>query len=239
MVAILEVTRFWGFCAIVASINVVISGLLGLVQMCRHQGGTSGDPERIGGEEFFKWAQSAETAMMPSVAMLNEEIAGERKYRMDTTKDSSEAMKARYKVAYGETSGRSAFEMEMSNHQEEERVAKAANVHNITMMVVKVLIGNCMMLWLQSSFYAVTFDNTGPEAKIKICISMIASAVQAVLRCKLLIPKLGAIGAAMSGIAMLVVVCSGAKVYFTYNCDSHLWNLSSGCVPIADVLPLE
>ena len=101
-------------------------------------------------------------------------------------------------------------------------------------MPVKVLIGYCMQLWLQSSFYAVTFDFTGKEAKVKIIISMICSTIQALIRCKLILPKLGGLGAFLSLIALFAIGWSGAKVYYTYHCDSHLWNLTSGCVVITE-----
>jgi len=236
MVSVLSATKFWGFCLILAALNVVVTGGIGLVQMHMAKKNSSqkdlSADGRISGEVFFQWAQSAETAMMPSVAMLSEEIASERKYKYDSDKDASKAMEARAKVSYGNTTAREALEMELADEKEEERIAHASKWHFIVLMLVKVLLGNCMQLWLHSSFYALTFDISGKEAKIKVIISMIASATQALIRCKLIIPKLGGLGFLLSFIAVFVVAWSGAKVYYTYNCPSHLWNISSGCVTI-------
>lgn len=235
MISLLETVRFWGFGLIVVSINVFVSGILGLMQMCRVKIGDDDGEERIGGENFFDLARSAETAMLPSVAMLSEEIARERMYKYDQTKDATVAMKLRQDIAYGHTTKGAAFEAELADRAAEEKVKKAAKAHYVVLMFVKVLVGNCMMLWLNASFYAVTFEITGQEAKIKIAVSMIASAIQALIRSKIITQKLGSLGAAPIGLAMSLIALgmiawSGAKVYYAYHCDSHMWNLSSGCV---------
>lgn len=235
MSAILDTVRFWGFCVIVVAINVLVTGWLGLILMRQHRNSTDeavakAANDRISGEIFFNFAQSAETAMMPSVAMLSEEIASERKYTFDRDKDATEAMKAREDIGFGKTTQRQAMELELADHAEEKRVAQAANCHFVGLMVMKVLMGYCMQLFLQSSFYAVTFDSTGPEAKVKVVLSMLCSAIQALIRCKIILPKLGGIGLFLSFFALIIIGWSGAKVYYTYTCESHMWGFSTGCV---------
>merc|ERR1712087_910219 len=99
-------------------------------------------------------------------------------------------------------------------------------------MLVKVLIGNCIQLWLQSSFFALTWDFTGREAKAKVICSMIVSAAASFIRCKIVVSKLGAKGMILAAMSLFIVGLSGAKVYFSFKCDSHLWNLSTGCVVV-------
>lgn len=238
MVTILNYVRFWGFCLILVAINVFVNGWMGMLQMRRNRAKSSivvsKAKDCIPGDVFFNFALSAETALMPTVAMLSEEIASERKFKYDMDKDSTDAMKARNEIAYGKTSVGQAQDLELVNFQEEERIAKAAKFYFISVMLVKVLIGYCMLLWLQSAFYAVTFDVTGKEAKIKIIISMCFSTITALVRCKIILPKLGAIGAVLTAIALCAIAFSGAKVYYTYKCNSHLWNLSTGCVVLGD-----
>merc|ERR1719498_483820 len=100
-------------------------------------------------------------------------------------------MKLRELAKSGKIHAADARAAELADDKEEDEVHKAAHRHFMMLMVVKVLIGNCLQLWMHSSFYAVTYDFTGKEAKVKIIISMIASAVQALIRCKIVTPKLG------------------------------------------------
>lgn len=237
MESILNHLRFWGFCMVFAFFNVAVSGLWGMFTMVRDFRTAKEEAQkdsRISGETFFRWARSAETAMMPSVAMVNEEIAAQRRYKFDEKADTLLAMQAREHEYYGKVVKGTAVAMESHDAEEEERVIRAARRHYVLLMVVKVLIGNCMMLWLQSSFYAVTYDITGQEAKIKVIVSMIASAVQALIRCKLILPKLGGLGAGLSVVAIFAVAWSAAKVFFTYKCESHMWNISTGCVHLSE-----
>merc|ERR1719198_989066 len=76
-------------------------------------------------------------------------------------------------------------------------------------------------------------DYTGREAKIKAIVGMVCSSIQAVTRCKINSGKLGGLGVLLSFLAIGIIGLSGAKVYFAHKCQSHLWNLSSGCVKIA------
>jgi hypothetical protein len=194
--------------------------------------GAGAEHPRISGEIFFGFAQGAETAMMPSVAMLSEEIGNQRKFMFDKKKDSSEAMKAREKENWGKANPGDALKMELQDMAEEERIKNAANWHFVVLILVKVLIGNCFQLWLHSSFYALTYEYTGREAKIKVIVGMVASAIQALIRCRQAVKKLGGKGMGLALIILFTVGWSGAKVFFTYKCDSHLWNLSTGCVTI-------
>lgn len=95
---------------------------------------------------------------------------------------------------------------------------------------MKVFLGNLLQLWLQASFFALTFDNTGEQAKIKVLISMLISALQAVARVWHSIGRLGLVGCLNAILVVVALLWVGAKVYFAYICEDHLWNLTTGCV---------
>jgi len=187
---------------------------------------------RIDGATFYRWAESAETAVMPSVAMLCEEMGHQREFLYDASKDSKEAMDARDKVAYGKLDLHQAMHTELMQIDEEKKVKKAAMWHYTAILTIKVLVGNALQLWLQSSFYGVTFDVTGLEAKIKVIVMMACSTLLALIRCKLIVPKLGLVGVALAAMIMILSAWAGVKVYFVYKCASHVWNISSGCVDL-------
>merc|ERR1719443_755896 len=125
--------------------------------------------------------------------MLSEEIANQRMYKHDDSQDTAEKMQARMDLLdkRKNLTQKQVDQMEAYNKEAEEKVRKQAFQHYVVVMVVKVLIGNCMMLWLTSSFYAVTMDYTGREAKIKVIVGMVCSSIQAVTRCKINSSKLG------------------------------------------------
>lgn len=233
---ILDRLKFSGFCLTLCAFNVAISGILGLVIMHNNKQKTreliQGDTSRISGEVFFHFAQSAETAMMPSVAMLGEEIASQRKYVLDTSKESAEAMRARQKAFWTPATASALFEKEMQDTREEDRVKKAANLFFTITILVKVIVGNCMQLYLHSAFFALTYNNTGVEAKVKVCISIACSSIQALVRANISVQKLGGKGVLLALMILFMVCFSWAKVYFIWKCPSHLWNLTSGCVSI-------
>lgn len=239
--AFVSVSRFWGLALMCVSLNVLITGLLGLWRMRQqvllrkhllHIDDTTDDFTRISGEVFFGWARSAETAMMPSVAMLCEEMASQKRWKFDPSKDASAATKGRERYTLGKMDLKELEMSEVQDLEEKERVDAAGKFHFTLLLFIKVFIGNVLSLWLQGSFLALTFDVTENEAKVKIIASMVISAVQATVRCIHASDQLGLFGCLSSGFIMFFVGWSFTKVYFAYSCKDHLWNLTSGCVKL-------
>lgn len=131
-----------------------------------------------------------------------------------------------------------------------ERWGKTANMDasfSFYIFITKVSIENCVQLWLQASFFCLTFERTSSEAKVKLLISMGLGLVSAFLKslkqmfnwpmvfggnpvliltymmCAYVLPSI---------VSICFVAWACAKLYFSYMCDSHLWNLSSGCVAL-------
>lgn len=239
--ALVDVIRFWGFCLLFASTNVIISGFFGLYQMQKtHQQVQSNmqakDRQRISGETFFYWAMAAETANLPSVGMLSEEIAAMNKYQMDVKKDTAAAAVARDKFRHGKATAEDAMYAETVHAEEEAKVTAAGRRHYIILMLVKVIVGNAFQLWMQSSFFGLTFEVTGTEARVKIIISMLLSTITILVRMKMVVPKMGAVGLPLAGLSMFLVVWAGAKIFFAYKCEHHVWNLSTfACVDMSEV----
>merc|ERR1712176_626568 len=100
----------------------------------------------------------------------------------------------------------------------------------------KVLVENCAQLWLQASYFAVVFEHTSHSAKLKLLASIGLGCASALHKSLVLLASLddacllfGAVSCVVLIFAMVAWTC--AKLYFSYVCESHMWNLTSGCVP--------
>jgi len=112
----------------------------------------------------------------------------------------------------------------------------------LVITVVKVLVENCMQLWLQASYFALVFDRTTASAKMKLVASMglgLASAsykafgtAKIILDQRDLIPVFRVILFLFPLSIFAMLGWTSTKIFFAYTCESHLWNLSSGCVPV-------
>lgn len=231
----LESIKFWGFSLIGVSINLVVTGFFGLWKMQMHAQTRAQtiNVQRISGEIFFGWAQSAEAALMPSVSMLCEEMASERQFRYDQRKDAAKATEARQDIIHGKIDDSDLAHAEVFDLGEHEKVVGASALHYWLLLFVKVCLGNALSIWMQGSFLALTFETTGTEARIKLIVSMAISALQAVVRCCGATNQLGLPGCAASICIMCFIAWSFVKVYHAYTCPGHLWNLTSGCVELA------
>lgn len=231
----LKCIRFWGFSLVGVSINVIFTGLFGLWTMqanARNREQTI-NVQRISGEVFFGWTQSAEAALMPSVSMLCEEMASERQFAYDLSKDAALSTKARQDVINGKIDDSDLSSFEVFNSGEQQKVVGAGSMHYWLLLFVKVCLGNALSLWIQGSFLALTFETTEMEARVKIIVSMMISTLQAVVRCYAASSHLGLPGCAASVCIMGFIAWSFLKVYHAYTCPHHLWNLTSGCVEVA------
>ncbi|CAE7457716.1 dcd2A [Symbiodinium natans] len=110
--------------------------------------------------------------------------------------------------------------------------------------VSKVFLENVAQLWLQASFFALIFGRLHHTGKVKLLISMGLGLISCV--CKTLPMAVGLCRAMVSGsvgpeVGFIVLSCqlfaivgvawTVAKLFNSFQCPSHLWNLTSGCVP--------
>uniref|UniRef100_A0A7S2K917 Uncharacterized protein n=1 Tax=Zooxanthella nutricula TaxID=1333877 RepID=A0A7S2K917_9DINO len=168
--------------------------------------------------------------MMPSVALLCEAMADQRKYAYDDTKDTRRSTQARGEVVFGKLGSAEAKSMQVEDQVEGAKVAGAERLH-FTLLLCKIFVGNVLTLWLQASFLAHGFDLLGVEAQWKITISMTLSGATALVRCCQTAQKLGVQGCVVSSIILFFVVWTGMKVHYAYICPHHVWNLSTwSCV---------
>eukprot|EP00931_Biecheleriopsis_adriatica_P117635 TRINITY_DN93135_c0_g1_i1.p1 TRINITY_DN93135_c0_g1~~TRINITY_DN93135_c0_g1_i1.p1 ORF type:complete len:417 (-),score=70.12 TRINITY_DN93135_c0_g1_i1:124-1374(-) len=238
LAGLVSTLKFWGIALIVILLQVLVSGLLGLYSMGRtvqerrktNLRSAESTQFRINGSIFFGWARSAETANLPSVAMLCEELASQKKWLFHPRKSSADANQARLDFIHDKIDTTKLAKSEVNDFEEQERVESAGRIYFAMAIFIKAFLGNALSLWFQGSFMALTFDMTTPEAKIKIIFSMVISAIQAAVRCCSASAKLGIPGFLISSFIMAFIVWSFVKVYHAYACPDHLWNLTSGCV---------
>mmetsp|Transcript_48246 Transcript_48246/g.121515 ORF Transcript_48246/g.121515 Transcript_48246/m.121515 type:complete len:416 (+) Transcript_48246:152-1399(+) len=248
-VKILERLRFWGFSLISISI-ICLASIVGIVRMKTFADNyqklgimgmhvasgrkPSNDSScRLMGEEFFSLARFAECATMPSVAEICEEMAEQRRWVYDANEKhqgAQGAAKAREDFALGKATLRQIEEAELQDQEERERVDHAKQVYFIILLLGKTLVGNALQLWLQASFFELSFEGIGTQAQYKLLAGMAMTAVQVCVRCSDAMGKLGCLGVVFTAINLSVVAWAGAKIYFAYHCEGHIWNLSTGCV---------
>merc|ERR1712032_2873 len=192
-------------------------------------------PTRMLGSDFVLLARYAEVAFSPSIAALCEEMS-EQRLNEYLTNDTENKVQARTKLLLGRLRTEDFQKMELVKHEETHRVHGKQQVHLSIQLGLKVLIGVILQLWLQASFFELTFNAAGLEAKQKVVAGMLISVVLvfvAALRLCGVASKLGCIGVALFVIGALVIAWTIAKVYFGVMCDDHLWNLSTGCVDLS------
>jgi len=250
-VKILKQLRFWGVSSI--SIGVVcLAGIAGIFRMKLfsddyQQNGINGvhaasgrKPEkggacRLTGEEFFSLARFAETAAMPSVAEICEEMAEQRRWVFDAKESNQGAIgtaKAREDYVLGKGTRLAVELAELQDQEEQERVDSAKQMYFILLLLGKTLIGNALQLWLQASFFELAFEDMETQARYKILAGMAMTALQVCARCSDALGKLGCLGIGFTALNLSIVIWGGAKVYYAYKCPSHVWNLTTSCVNI-------
>eukprot|EP00438_Fugacium_kawagutii_P026096 Skav226887 [mRNA] locus=scaffold1187:470623:473202:+ [translate_table: standard] len=114
--------------------------------------------------------------------------------------------------------------------------------------VCKVALENIPQLLLQSSFLALVFDRLTPLGRTKVLFSILLgllSASQKILEAiRELVTAICQVGAEWNYVqwlfasvfsvffmlAVVAVLWTVIKLYFVFHCETHLWNLGSGCV---------
>eukprot|EP00438_Fugacium_kawagutii_P026075 Skav226866 [mRNA] locus=scaffold1187:19922:20332:+ [translate_table: standard] len=114
----------------------------------------------------------------------------------------------------------------------------------------KVALENVPQLVLQSSFLALVFDQLTPLGRAKVLFSILlglASASQKILEAIKAFVKVIRIRrkdlcdggglccvvstwSALFMLALVAVLWTVIKLYFVFHCETHMWNLGSGCV---------
>lgn len=128
--------------------------------------------------------------------------------------------------------------------------AKPGQINPIARLLMisssKLIFENMLQLWIQSSAFGISFDMLDYNAKMKALISIgLALAVSASKMFPLfkttrtLLNNASCVGAflvVILGIMPVICFCLlpwlwiVAKIYYAFHCDSHVWNLTSGCV---------
>jgi len=235
-VSLVHHLRFWGVAAVFVFLNVLLTGFGGLFRMAQEMYSSPQDAvdtdHGVHGVAFLVWAKAAEVAAMPSVAMLCTEMAAQKRYIFD--EDAEGATEARQEAALGKLDYQTALEREQIDREAKEQLDAEEQCYFVSVIIVKTFIGNMLQLWLQASFFALTFDSTGAKAKYKVIASMAISALQAMVSSYNAISRLSGFGAVMAGLLWAFLAWVAAKMYYSYRCPDHLWNLTSGCVYMSD-----
>lgn len=255
VVKVLVQLRFWGFSAILISIVLCgalysLSKLMFSQELFEQVGGGEEDQgsdggirtqtfsievPRVSGEQFFSLAQHAETALMPSVAELCEEMGSQRQWIFDSKATTGGALgvaKAREDAVFGKVPTTDVMRYELQNEEEHDRVQAARQAFFVLLLLGRTLIGNALQIWIQASFFELAYDFLGPEASCKLLVGMLISGLQICVRCASASSKLGVWGALVSTVNMIVLAWAGAKVYFAYKCADHIWGVATGCVAV-------
>jgi len=245
--AIVGWLKFWVFAAICVGFNVLITGISGMISICAFENHSQFDLQtvsvsveqefpRISGEDFFTWAGASETAMMPSVTLLCEEMADQRRYGFHQGKDARAAMQARYDSVFGKINKETAIDKELADKEQNDFVMSVGRRHYVRVLFARVFLGNVLSMWLQASFFALTFHHETHQGRIKLVFSMVVSAIQATLRCHSAVTRGGTAAALVTFLIFIFIAWTGIKVFMAFHCADHLWNLTTGCVRLAESL---
>mmetsp|Transcript_41456 Transcript_41456/g.95308 ORF Transcript_41456/g.95308 Transcript_41456/m.95308 type:complete len:403 (+) Transcript_41456:105-1313(+) len=246
---LISALRFFGLALTLTLINIGFSGFWGIAWMYfynhrRHEdlkAASTAEEKRdtVHGTTCIRWAYSAQTAMMPSLNAFFEEMAAQKRFVLasdGSAMDAKSAMQARYDVLWGRKSDAEAKNAELVSAADVDKVRRGENLHLLKMLGVKVLVGNVLQMWLLSTYFGLTFDITEQQMKVKLIVAMAIAFLEAV--CLMRSPaKHGPAGWLVFAIVLCFIAFACAKVYFAFQCESHLWNVGGGCVPesIVDV----
>jgi len=122
----------------------------------------------------------------------------------------------------------------------------------VLILGTKLVFENLLQLWLQSSYLSLSFDRMDSSARwqamASIAVGMGVAGGKGLQIASMAVPEfiknapvsfrgcdivgllLGAIGVSMMLAGLGVLAWVVAKVVFIFRCDSHVWNLSTGCV---------
>merc|ERR1712050_186193 len=87
-----------------------------------------------------------------------------------------------------------------------------------------------LQLWLQTSFFLLTWDITGIATKVKVSVSVFFSLLTALKELSRVYTRGGLCGCVVALPIVFVLVHQVMKILFAFKCKDHMWNLTSGCV---------
>mmetsp|Transcript_62457 Transcript_62457/g.140820 ORF Transcript_62457/g.140820 Transcript_62457/m.140820 type:complete len:503 (+) Transcript_62457:57-1565(+) len=114
--------------------------------------------------------------------------------------------------------------------------------------LLKVLLKNTVQLWFQASFFGLMFGKLSTWGKAKILFMMCVGIVGAIsktrlaaqVNCKQICRAWSSGRKDLAGIVVMIIAAQLAslvmvgwvvlKLYKSFTCPTHLWNVSSGCV---------
>eukprot|EP00931_Biecheleriopsis_adriatica_P024592 TRINITY_DN15283_c0_g1_i2.p2 TRINITY_DN15283_c0_g1~~TRINITY_DN15283_c0_g1_i2.p2 ORF type:complete len:227 (-),score=46.46 TRINITY_DN15283_c0_g1_i2:73-753(-) len=118
-----------------------------------------------------------------------------------------------------------------------------ARFSKMVVSVTKVLIENCIQIRLQSSGFALTFAMTSRWAKMKALASLaagisssLAKSLSSLYQCLRIMwidkgDVLFLLGFMVPNVvAVAIAIMSAVQVYWAFQCPSHMWNMTSGCI---------
>jgi hypothetical protein len=223
---LVSLLHVWVLTLLLSAATLAVKGIFGILFMPKAPAADA----MAGGvpcDVSLGWACAAETAIMPSVAMLAEELAKQRRFVFED-KCHVGADKASTMAKLGRASYEDAIKSELFSQEYEERFNTADS--SKSSILIRVVICSCLQIWLQTSFVMLSFAKSGLEAKIKVYVGLSLVALQAIRRA-----GSAALNGKITGVAsfVLVSVCVAwacTENYKTYTCPDHLWNVAVGCV---------
>merc|ERR1711924_154238 len=94
--------------------------------------------------------------------------------------------------------GAAARRNELRNQHEEERRENASKSYFTILLLMKVILSNVVSIYFQGTFFSLSFESTGFQAKIKVLLSLSFSTLVAMVLCKQSASHLGALGSLCS-----------------------------------------
>jgi len=238
LVGVLEIFKFWGLAMVFILIHISLDGGFGICHMITATelvyDGEYGSGPRVTSQMFFSVAENSDTALLPSVAMFCREMANQKRFVFNEDADTLKAMQARENEMLGLVVHEQKSALTLFKADVYEQVEKAEFQHFVHGLVIKVLFGNAAMLWLQASFFGLSYELLGLEAKIKLVLSMTLSMVVALTRCWIFSARAGKMVYLVLGPCVLLIFWAVVKVIAAiFSCEDHIWNLTTGCVHVS------
>jgi len=238
--------HFWG-CSVFLSGLMGFGTFIGIIRLMRaaitydkrpsrssddSESANSSEDTRLNSNEFFHLARFSELAAMPGAAALLEEMGEQRQWDLHaraTPEGFRSSARKREQVAVGKFSIEALELYEDLNQKVRARMNVPRKVSFAIVSVLKLVIGSILQLWLQLSFFELSFPWLGRAASQKVLAGMAICVLQILARAILSI-KIGCFGCFLAGGCVIFVAWAVAKVYYSFTCDDHVWGFLTGCV---------
>lgn len=231
------VFRFWGSALLCILVHLALDGGIGIYHLL-HQAefeytGNFGSAPKVPSETYYAVARSASTGLIPSVALLCREMASQKRFALNTGADTLKAMQARQNEMLGLVTAVSDTETQLYNQEVMEKAEREETSQLVQGLILKVLLGHAPMLWLQACFFQVAYDKLELEAKIKLLLSMVLSTIVSLTRCYTFSARASHTFLFVLLPTLFLILWAVVKVYAAISCESHVWNLTTGCADMS------